>query len=92
VLDWYRALVALRGTEPELASGDLRTVAVDHDEDGRWLVVRRGALRVAVNLAGEAQQVPLDVSPTEVVLAWDGADVDGSGVVLAAGSVAVLRG
>jgi len=92
VLDWYRALVALRRTEPVLASGDLHAVAVDHDEDGRWVVVRRGRLRVAVNLAGEAQRVPLDASATEVVLAWDGADVDGWGVVLPAGSVAVLRG
>ena len=34
----------------------------------RWLVVTRGALRVAVNLAGERQEVPLDGTPMAVLL------------------------
>jgi len=51
VLDFYRRLLALRRSRPELSDPRLDLVEVGYDEGARWLVVYRGALRVAVNLA-----------------------------------------
>lgn len=77
MLAWYRALIALRRTEPELRADDLREVSVrfDADEDTGWLVVGRGRLEVVVGLAAEPVEVPLRArtgEPLAVVrLAWD---------------------
>jgi maltooligosyltrehalose trehalohydrolase len=94
VLALYRRLIALRAAEPDLRDGDLAAVAVDYRDDAdrgeRWLVVRRGAFRVAANLAGDPCPVPVDAD--EVVLASaDGVRLSADGVVLPAESAAVLR-
>ena len=65
---------------------------VAFDEAGRWLVVRRGRLRIAVNLADRTQGVPLDAPVDEVLLASEeNARTDQRSVELPAESVAILR-
>ena len=49
-LDWHRDLIALRGRYPELRDGRLEYVAVEFDEDQRWLSFRRGRVTVAFNI------------------------------------------
>jgi maltooligosyltrehalose trehalohydrolase len=68
LLGWYRELIALRRARPELTDPRLGRVAVDFDETQRWLVIRRGRLRIVVNLADDTRQVPLD-RPAAGVLA-----------------------
>jgi len=92
VLAWYRELIALRRARPELADPRLGGVRADYDEDGRWLVVWRGALRIAANLGGCAQRLPLG-GPGRAVLAASSAAValDGDAVTLPAGGFAVVE-
>jgi maltooligosyltrehalose trehalohydrolase len=68
LLDWYRRLVALRRQRPQLSDPRMNRIEVAYDEDARWLVLARGTLRVAVNLAGERQELPLDGPPMGVLL------------------------
>ncbi len=68
MLAWYRELLALRRAHPELTDPRLDRVRVSYDEDARWLVVHRGRLRVAVNLAPEPACVPLG-APGSAMLA-----------------------
>ncbi len=97
LLAWTRELVALRRVEPDVASGALAEVAVTTSEEGAgaegWLVVARGATRLVVNLAGAAQAVPVPGAgvTTEVLAAWDGAEVADGSVTLPAHCPAVLR-
>ena len=56
MLTWYRALLALRRSRPELADPRFDLVRVDYDEDARWLLIHRGQLRIAANL-GEAEAI-----------------------------------
>jgi malto-oligosyltrehalose trehalohydrolase len=63
LLDWYRALLALRRSRPELADPRLDQVRVEFDEDARWLLVYRGTLRVAANLGDGAVDVPVASGP-----------------------------
>jgi maltooligosyltrehalose trehalohydrolase len=60
LLDWYRSLLALRRSRPELTDPRLDQVRVDYDEAGRWLVVYRGPLRIAVNLADIPVEIPVE--------------------------------
>jgi maltooligosyltrehalose trehalohydrolase len=89
ILDLYRRLIALRAAEPELRDGNLGAVHVDFDEDARWLLMHRGALRVAANLAHHAQVVP--GAGGTVVLATGTAETHPDGLRLAAESAAVVR-
>ncbi|MBB4914473.1 malto-oligosyltrehalose trehalohydrolase [Streptosporangium saharense] len=87
-LDWYRALIALRRTHPELTDPRLDRVGVAHGDD--WLLVRRGGLRIAANLG----PVPLTVrtGPGNVLLALDPATtLTGSELLLPPRSLAVLE-
>ncbi|GIG20474.1 malto-oligosyltrehalose trehalohydrolase [Cellulomonas chitinilytica] len=101
VLDWYRRVVALRRSVPDLASGDLAATDLawgDGSDDGPfrgWLVLRRGAARVVANLSDAPRPVRLDVDgPVDLAEAWEPVTVtvDGDGVVVGLGprSVAVL--
>jgi malto-oligosyltrehalose trehalohydrolase len=59
MLPWYQALLALRRSRPELADPRLDQVRVDYDEQARWLVVRRGTLRVVANVGVGSAELPL---------------------------------
>lgn len=98
---WYRELVALRRSVPDLASGDLSATDLTWDgpdeADGPWrgvLVLHRGAARVVVNLTDEVRSVPLPAgAPLDVAAAWDACTVepgDPAHVVVPGRSVAVL--
>lgn len=72
LLAWHRELIALRRTLPDLTDPDLAAVRAAFDEEGRWLAFRRGVLRVAVNLGGEAVEIPLGSNGRDRVLAsWE---------------------
>src|SRR6266700_177854 len=69
LLAWYTELIALRRARPELTDPRLHRAGVDYGEDGRWLVARRGRLRVAASLAGAPARLPLGAPGTRVLAA-----------------------
>ncbi|ANW17549.1 malto-oligosyltrehalose trehalohydrolase [Streptomyces clavuligerus] len=75
LLAWHRELIALRRAWPDLTDPDLGAVRVAYDEDTRRLVVRRGALRIAVNPAPEPAALRLDGGAgggrARVLAAWE---------------------
>src|SRR5205814_1257736 len=62
-------LIALRRARPELTDPRLDRVHADFDEDARWLLVRRGRLRIAANLGAKAVRLPLGQRGTGVLAA-----------------------
>ncbi|BCZ24912.1 malto-oligosyltrehalose trehalohydrolase [Mycobacterium senriense] len=87
LLGLYRDLIALRRNHPDMADPWLEHLAVEFDEDERWISMSRGRLRIVCNLGAEQVRVPLT---GEVVLAWDEPDVDADGTVLQGHSFAIL--
>jgi malto-oligosyltrehalose trehalohydrolase len=69
MLAWYRELIALRRSHPELSDPRLARLVVDYDEDARWIVVHRGSLRVAANLSAVPVTIPVPGQHTEVLAA-----------------------
>jgi maltooligosyltrehalose trehalohydrolase len=90
MLAWYRDLIALRRSRPELTDRRLDGVHVFHDSEDEWVVLHRGGLRVVANLADAPQTVLLDGEVGEVLLAFGGTEPAGAGVRLDAESVAVV--
>jgi len=77
LLDWYRQLVVLRRSVPDLASGDLASTDLTWDGPdeaaGPWqgvLVLHRGSARVVVNLDPAERTVTLPPVPLQVAAAW----------------------
>jgi maltooligosyltrehalose trehalohydrolase len=92
LLGWYRELIALRRARPELTDPRLGRVRVDYDEAARWLVVRRGRLRIVANLGPGSPRIPLD-RPAIAVLAASDPRVTAArdGATLPATSFAVIE-
>lgn len=88
LLAFYRGLITLRRTEPDLRDPWLTDLGVDFDEDSRWIVLRRGAMAIACNLGERSATVPVT---GEVVLAWGDAEVRGSQTSMPGHSVVVTR-
>ena len=84
----YRALIALRRSEPDLADPWLDHMSIDFDEEQRWIVLHRGAVSIACNLGTEPVTVPVS---GELLLAWENPDIMAGATVLAGHSFAVLR-
>ncbi|OBH58656.1 malto-oligosyltrehalose trehalohydrolase [Mycobacterium sp. E2479] len=83
----YRDLIALRRSHPDMADSWLDHLTVDYNEDERWIIVRRGRLRITCNLGGEQVRIPVG---GDVVLAWDEPTVDADSTVLQGHSFAIL--
>jgi maltooligosyltrehalose trehalohydrolase len=88
LLQIYRDLIALRRSETDLADPWLDHMVIDYDEEGRWIVMRRGQLAIACNLGAESVAVPFT---GEVVLSWDSPNVGVESTELGGYSFAILR-
>ena len=87
LLAWYRKLIAIRRTEPDLSDGKLDRCKVTYDERAGWVQVKRGRIQVACNLGASPQTLPVDGA--SMVLAQSG-DVAVSGQSLSLGPDAVV--
>jgi maltooligosyltrehalose trehalohydrolase len=91
-LAFYKRLVEVRRTEPDIASGDLRATQARFDEDAAWFVLSRGSLRVVANLSEQPQVVPLPEDLVEVLASWGRRpEKVGGGLRLEGHDVAVVR-
>ncbi len=83
VLDWYRSLLALRRSEPDLRGGGPRPVV---RVAGAVVTMERGDVEVVVNLGEDAAEVP--EGPDRILLSRG---FDASSTGLAPGGVLVRR-
>jgi maltooligosyltrehalose trehalohydrolase len=90
MLDLYRKLIALRREWPDLIDPRLDQFRVDFSEDERWLVLRRGSLRVIANLSGDARTIALDRVATHVLFDSAESTVDGASVFVAPESFSIV--
>ncbi|MCW2584729.1 MAG: maltooligosyl trehalose hydrolase [Frankiales bacterium] len=91
LLAFYRALIALRRSRLDLSDGRRDQISVTWDDDDRWVVMRRGDVAIACNLAPDRQALAVPGTPSGVLLASTGGWVFGDGRVETDGeSVVVL--
>jgi len=92
ILAWYRELIALRKAWPELTDPRLDRVSADYDEDARWIMVRRGRLRIAANLGSGPVRLALGQPGTGVLAASSpGVAIQQDTVTLPAAAFAVIE-
>jgi maltooligosyltrehalose trehalohydrolase len=72
LLRWYRDLIRLRRTTPDLGDPRLDQVSVEHDLSARTVLVRRSAHAVLVNASRRTQDFTLDdADRIEILASWD---------------------
>ena len=86
MLEWYRALIALRN---EYAPQGLTYSAIAYDDKAMTFCVRHGRLAVACNFSASEQRVR---AKGTIVLSSSPATFDGSSLVLPPESVAIVLG
>lgn len=57
MLQWYKNLIALRRSRPELTDGAVDQVEIDFDEDERWMTIQRGATVLIFTLDPEGYSI-----------------------------------
>ncbi len=83
----YKALIALRHDEPDLADPWLDHMSIDYDEQQRWIALHRGAFTIVCNIGEQAVTVPVNGA---VVLASDEPAIEDA-TTLQGHSFAILR-
>jgi maltooligosyltrehalose trehalohydrolase len=92
MLDWYRRLIHLRRGSSALNDGTPGQVEVTFDEEGRWLVMERGAVKVLCNLGDAPVRFENSKGCALVLASLAGIEAGGDGIVLPPNSLAVLSG
>jgi maltooligosyltrehalose trehalohydrolase len=93
LLGFYQALAALRRARPAFTDPRFGQVAVDVDEQERWLRLRRGDTEILLNLASQPRRVPASAPAVLVSFAAEGEAIqahDANAMLLAPHSVVVL--
>ncbi len=90
-LAWYRALIALRRQQPELTDPDLSRIEASWDEAERWLLVRRGRLRIAANAGHNMTCLPLGAAGRVLLSSHDRVATADDVLVMPPASFAVMR-
>jgi maltooligosyltrehalose trehalohydrolase len=93
MLEWHRALIALRRNHPALTDARMEAVQAQADDERCWLLLRRGTIAVLCNLSDAAQELPLGrPAPRRVLLAsHEGVEVGGATVTLPPESVVIVE-
>jgi maltooligosyltrehalose trehalohydrolase len=89
LLSWYKKLIALRRSVPDLTTGRLDRVQTAFDDRAQWFVLRRGAVEVACNLAAHGQRVPIMQNSCEVISSSPEFHVNSGAIELPPDSVAI---
>lgn len=79
MFELYRTLIRVRREHPELADPRLDRLVVQSAPDDSWLVLHRGALRLACNFGAEAVTVGLGGPAGAVLASWGAPGLDPAG-------------
>lgn len=71
MLDWYKILIQLRKSYPELNNGSLEDVRVCFDETKRWIEIDRGQIEIIVNFADVFQEVETKEKIAKIIIKSD---------------------
>jgi maltooligosyltrehalose trehalohydrolase len=92
MLCWYRQLIALRRAHPELTDPRLDRLRAEFSEGERWLVLRRGRLRIAASLGPCPRRLPLAGRGAAILAAsCPGVALDGESVAMPPAAFAVVQ-
>lgn len=91
MLSWYRELIRLRRSTPELNNGEPGNTQARFEEEEHWLRVKRGNITVICNLAHAERSLCVPANSSVLLASRVATRVEDDKLVLAGNSVAVLQ-
>jgi len=94
LLEWHRRLIALRRSHPALGDPRRDRVHAVADDGAGWLLLRRGTVLVACNIADGTRRVPVGAGTARrrsLLASHEGIDVQGEAITLPPESVVVVE-
>ena len=91
MLDWYRKLISLRRSTPDLNDPGLAHVHVHYSEEQRWLAMERGSVTVAFSLAESPVEIVVRPGSQIVLASSRETRIAGRALLLQPDSVAILK-
>jgi maltooligosyltrehalose trehalohydrolase len=91
ILDWYKKLIRLRRSSRSLQDGNLRKVEIHFDEQGKWLVMKRGEFEIACNMGSESAKIHLSGHGKIKLSSDPGLELDGDSIDLPPDNVVIVR-
>ena len=90
MLEWVRSLIHLRRTSVALNDGEMNHTEVRWNEEGQWLVMDRGTMRVVLNLGSQAAQFEDSTGYRVQLASREGVSVAGARLDVPADAIAIL--
>jgi maltooligosyltrehalose trehalohydrolase len=87
---WYKQLIALRRTRPELTDGRLDKAKIAFDERAQWFTMTRGDIELVCNLAPDCQAIPISRMPRGVIASNENYNLRPGLIEIPGDSVAIL--
>jgi len=91
MLDWYKSLIALRRSQPDLTNGSLEATQIDYNEEEKWLAMQRGTIEVVVNLSTNPLKRNVPTGATMLLTSVKSITLVQTDLTLPPDSVAILR-
>ncbi|MFO7727384.1 MAG: DUF3459 domain-containing protein, partial [Desulfonatronovibrio sp.] len=63
ILEWHKKIINLRRTLPDLTDGRPEQLQISFHEEKKWLIIRRGRILLAFNLAARPRSIQLPRVP-----------------------------
>jgi maltooligosyltrehalose trehalohydrolase len=92
MLEWTKKLIHLRRTTVALNDGDVGHLKIEFDEEKRWLMLRRGPVRLLLNLGAQAASFALLDQETVRLCSKPVPELDGMVLVPAMSFAALAQG
>jgi maltooligosyltrehalose trehalohydrolase len=88
---WYKGLIHLRRSTPDLNNGEPGNVQVTWDEEQFWFLMRRGCISVGCNLDAKKCHIPVAKDCSLLLTSTPETTVEEGRLALPSNSVAILR-
>jgi maltooligosyltrehalose trehalohydrolase len=91
MLAWYRDLIQLRRSTPDLNNSEPGSTRVQFSEEDRWVAMKRGSILLLCNLSGATQVHPLPDGAKVVLSSREGVVSNDVSLQLPPDAAVVLR-
>ncbi|HEY3706665.1 MAG TPA: malto-oligosyltrehalose trehalohydrolase [Terracidiphilus sp.] len=91
MLAWYRELIRVRKATPALNDAEPGHTRVTVGEEGRWLEMQRGNIRVQCNLGTQAHRFPAPAGSVILLSSGAGLEVKDEGVLVEPDGVVIIQ-
>jgi maltooligosyltrehalose trehalohydrolase len=88
---WYRDLIALRKSTPDLNLSEPGNANVDFDPQAKWLAVKRGRILVLCNLGTHPHSFPLPANATVSLATCQGIEVRDGALIVPQQTAAIVK-